>query len=143
MTEMNTIDLAALHAASFVTPRPWSEREFEGLLSMRGVFLVTGSGPSFAMGRVVEHEAELLTLAVAPEARGQGLGRAILEAYEDAAKTREAITSFLEVSEHNIPAIALYKTADYRESGRRKFYYTTPDRKKLDALLFSKRLKHT
>ncbi|WP_417261868.1 ribosomal protein S18-alanine N-acetyltransferase [Celeribacter sp.] len=135
--------LAEIHAASFETPRPWSATEFAGLLSMTGVFLVTGDGPSFALGRFVPHEAELLTLAVAPEARGQGLGRKILKAYEKEADRQIALKSFLEVAADNEAAISLYLSEGYSESGRRKQYYTAPDKTKVDALVMEKRIKHT
>lgn len=110
---------------------------------MRETFLVTGAGPSFAMGRYAAHEAELLTIAVSPEARGQGLGRDMLRAYEEEAKSRLALTSFLEVAETNTVAISLYRSEGYSESGRRPRYYSTPTNEKIDALLFSKPLKHT
>lgn len=135
--------LADIHAASFETPRPWSASEFEGLLSMTGVFLVTGDGPSFAIGRFVPHECELLTLAVAPEARGRGLGRKILRAYEKEAENLLALKSFLEVAATNEVAISLYRAEGYHESGLRKGYYRAPDKSKIDALLFTKRIKHT
>lgn len=107
---------------------------------MPGVFLVTGQGPGFALGRAIAGEAELLTLAVAPAARGQGHGRSILTAFEAQALAQEAEMAFLEVAADNAPAIALYQSAGYRESGLRKGYYTTPDGAKIDALLFKKAL---
>ncbi|SFJ33488.1 GNAT family N-acetyltransferase [Celeribacter neptunius] len=143
MPSLSSQLLAEIHAACFETPRPWSAQEFDSLLSMKGVFLVTGEGPSFALGRYVPHECELLTLAVAPEARGRGFGRAMLRAYEKEADRRIALKSFLEVAEDNAVAISLYRAEGYSESGRRKHYYTRPDRSKIDALIFTKRIKHT
>ncbi len=95
------------------------------------------------MGRTAAHEAELLTLAVHPEARGHGLGREMLHAYEEEAKSRLALVSFLEVAETNTVAISLYLSEGYSESGRRPRYYTTPSNEKIDALVLSKPLKHT
>ncbi|WP_339694429.1 GNAT family N-acetyltransferase [Celeribacter baekdonensis] len=140
---MTPEELAALHFASFQTPRPWSAKDFAGLLSMRENFIITGDGPSFIMGRTAAHEAELLTLAVHPEARGHGLGREMLHAYEEEAKSRLALVSFLEVAETNTVAISLYLSEGYSESGRRPRYYTTPSNEKIDALVLSKPLKHT
>ncbi|MBU2868785.1 GNAT family N-acetyltransferase [Pacificibacter marinus] len=131
-------DLAALHKASFTLPRPWSETEFAGLLSMADVFLTCGDGPSFALGRVVAGEAELLTLAVDPNAQGRGLGRVALEAYEVEARRRGADISFLEVATTNTVAIKLYLSHGYAESGRRRAYYAAPDGTKIDAFVFSK-----
>mgnify|MGYP005987755015 CR=1 FL=1 len=133
--------LAGLHKACFTLPRPWSETEFAGLLSMNGVFLITKDGPAFAVGRVAAGEAELLTLAVDPNAQGRGFGRASLAAYEAGARTRGAQVSFLEVAETNATAIKLYLSHGYSESGRRHDYYTGPDGSKVDALVFSKPLE--
>ena len=133
-------DLAALHTSCFTMPRPWSETEFAGLLSSYGVFLVTGDGPSFAMGRVIAGEAELLTLAVNPSGQRHGFGRAALTHYETEARRRDAETSFLEVTATNTPAINLYLSHGYTESGRRRGYYTAADGSKIDALVLSKLL---
>ncbi|WP_417271414.1 GNAT family N-acetyltransferase [Celeribacter sp.] len=133
--------LAALHADAFETPRPWSQTELAGLLSSYGVFLVESDGPSMAMGRVIADEAELLTLAVASQARGRGFGRAALRAYEAQAWNRGARTSFLEVAADNQTAISLYHSDCYSESGRRRAYYTRPDGSKIDAIVLTKRLK--
>lgn len=138
---LSPADLAALHKASFTTPRPWSETEFAGLLSMAGVFLICGDGPSFALGRVMVGEAELLTLAVHPNAQGRGLGREALVAYEAGAGARGGETSFLEVASTNTTAIALYLSHGYSESGRRRAYYSAPNGAKIDALVFSKPLE--
>ena len=140
---MSPEELATLHAVSFQTPRPWSVKDFAGLLSMRENFIITGDGPSFIMGRYAANEAEVLTLAVHPEARGLGLGRVMLRAYEKEAKSRLALMSILEVAENNTVAISLYLSEGYSESGRRPRYYTTPENTKIDALVLSKPLKHT
>jgi ribosomal-protein-alanine N-acetyltransferase len=137
---LSNADLATLHKASFTLPRPWSETEFAGLLSMADVFLTCGDGPSFALGRVVVGEAELLTLAVDPSAQGRGLGRSALDAYEAEARRREAEVSFLEVAVTNSVAIKLYLSHGYSESGRRRAYYAAPDGTKIDAFVFSKPL---
>ena len=102
--------LAALHARCFTMPRPWSEAEFAELLESPHAFLVTAPG-GFLLGRVIAGEAELLTVAVAPESRRRGTGRALLQAFSEAARARAADTAFLEVAEDNAPARALYRAA--------------------------------
>lgn len=77
----------------------------------------------FAVGRVAADEAELLTLAVAPEARRQGVGRRLLSAFETEAKARGARTVFLEVAETNAAARCLYAGAGYASAGYRRDYY--------------------
>ncbi len=136
---MSPADVAALHAAGFTTPRPWSAAEIAGLLELPGVFLV-GDARGFALGRAVLDEAELLTLVVAPAARRQGLGRALLAGFEAEARARGAGRAFLEVAADNGAALALYRQEGWSEDGRRRGYYRTPEGTQVDALLLSRRL---
>lgn len=120
---MTPADLAGLHARCFFTaPRPWSAAEFASLLSSAGVFLLSRPG-GFLLGRVVADEAELLTLAVAPEARRQGLGRALTADFAATAHAQGAATAFLEVAEANAAARSLYAGLGWREAGLRRGYY--------------------
>ena len=131
--------LAAVHGASFETPRPWSAAEFASLLADPMVFAV-GDAAGFAFGRVVADEAELLTLTVAPTARRRGLARACLAAFESTAKARGAATAFLEVAAGNTPAIALYQGAGWHQTGRRPGYFRHGDGGREDALILTKPL---
>jgi ribosomal-protein-alanine N-acetyltransferase len=78
-----------------------------------------------------EDEAELLNLAVAPEARRRGVAGALL------ATLREIATGniFLEVAETNTPAIALYRKFGWEPVGVRKDYY---DRGTTNAVVMKK-----
>ena len=114
--------LAAIHAACFTRPRPWSAAEFAGLLAEPMNFLLTRP-QGFLLGRCLLDEAELLTLAIAPQARRQGLGTALLTEFETEAATRGAVTAFLEVAADNAPAQALYAGAGWQDAGRRRDYY--------------------
>jgi ribosomal-protein-alanine N-acetyltransferase len=134
--------MAALHALCFDTPRPWSEAEFASLLTGVGVFTV-GDERCLAMGRAVAGEVELLTLAVHPDTRGQGLGRSTLASFERMAIQRGAVHAFLEVAADNLVAIALYTSAGYHESGRRRGYYSPKSGPAIDALVLTKPLKAT
>lgn len=131
---MTPADLARLHAAWFTTPRPWSETEFASLLDGQGAFLVTDP-QGFALGRALAGEAELLTIAVAPEARRQGVGSRILRRFLDMAEDKGAATVYLEVAADNLAAITLYRGAGFAEAGRRKAYYRMPDGERIDALV--------
>ena len=64
-------------------------------------------------------EAELLNLAVRPEDRRMGVASALLSALE----THALGPLFLEVSEHNVPAIALYLRHGWQQIAVRKGYY--------------------
>lgn len=132
-------DLADLHARCFTSPRPWSAEEFAALLADASVFLCHAP-QGFLLGRVAADEAELLTLAVAPEARRQGTGRRLLDDFHAECRRRGAVTAFLEVAADNLPAIALYAAAGWHESGRRRGYYRRPDAAPCDALILRRDL---
>lgn len=136
---MTPKQMASLHASCFTMPRPWLAAEFAEMLSQTGVFAITGSA-GFALGRAIADEAELLTLAVAPSLRRCGHGRALLAAFEAAARQRAAQWVFLEVAASNGAARALYAQAGYREIARRSGYYAAPDGRAVDALLLRRAL---
>lgn len=131
--------LAAIHCAAFRDSRPWSAQEFASLLASDHCFLIHDD-QSFALGRAIADEAELLTLATAPAARRQGRARARLAAFEDMARARGATSAFLEVAADNMAAQALYARAGYAETARRKGYYARPDGPAVDALILRKPL---
>jgi ribosomal-protein-alanine N-acetyltransferase len=79
-------------------------------------------------------EAELVRIAVAPERRGQGLGRALLEHCQAALAAEGIATLHLEVRASNATAQALYRRCGWREAGLRKGYYKDGE----DAVLFSR-----
>lgn len=132
---MASDDLAALHLRCFFGhPRPWSAPEFEDLLNSPLNFLLTRP-QGFLLGRAVAGEAELLTLAVAPEARRQGVGSALLRDFAVASQARGAAEAFLEVAEGNAGAIALYAGRGWESAGRRRNYYAPG----IDAILMRRR----
>ncbi len=130
--------LTALHARAFTTPRPWTRSEFDGFLADPLVFLLIEGDAGFLLGRAVAGEAELLTLAVAPEARGRGLGQRLVLRFLYQARLRGAGTAFLEVAEDNAPARAVYARAGFAETGRRRRYYRTPEGRSIDALVLAR-----
>ncbi len=67
--------------------------------------------------------ARLYSMAVAPERRGHGLGRALLRAAETAALDGGAAVMRLEVSPDNAAAVALYRSAGYVDFGIYHAYY--------------------
>ena len=133
--------LATLHACCFTTPRPWSAAEFADFLGAPMCFLLTEPA-GFLLGRVIADEAELLTVAVDPAARRQGMGARLLAGFAATAKARGAATAFLEVAAGNAPAQALYAQAGWVTAGRRKAYYHAPDGTAEDALVMTRDLSH-
>lgn len=136
---MTPDSLALLHAAAFADQRPWSAAEFETLLASPHVFLVA-EARGFALGRVIVDEVELLTIATAPEARRQGVGRRLMQAFEAEAKGRGVALAHLEVAADNLPALALYQAQGWVETGRRAGYYPRSDGSPADALMMQKTL---
>lgn len=113
--------LAALHAACF--PDAWDAAAIAQLLGTPGTFALYHQD-GFVLARTAAAEAEILTLAVAPAARGRGLGRALLQAAIKQAHATGAQTMFLEVGADNPPALALYAGLGFVQVGTRKAYYS-------------------
>ena len=105
--------------------RAWGADEFRALVDSDHVFAI-GDGRSFALGRAIAGEAELLTIATAPQFQRQGLARQVLQRFEAEAMVRNADRAFLEVAETNRAAAHLYQSAGYRGIARREGYYQTP-----------------
>lgn len=132
--------LAEIHAACFTdAPRPWTAREFARLLPDAAVLLVAEQD-GFALGRLAGPEAELLTIAVLPTARGRGLGGRLLAALETGLAGRGVVELFLEVSHVNTPARRLYARAGFAEVGRRPGYYRPAECAPSDALVLRKEI---
>ena len=137
---MTPATLAALHARCFQTPRPWSEAEFETLLADPLVFLLVEGDAGLLLGRAVAGEAELLTIAVAPEARRRGLGRKLMARFLYQAQLRGVERAFLEVAADNPAAIALYESSGFQPAGMRRGYYQSPTGQRIDALVLARDL---
>ncbi|MEC7764496.1 MAG: GNAT family N-acetyltransferase [Pseudomonadota bacterium] len=131
--------MAEIYAAAFATGRAWSALEIAELIGGAGGFAVYREA-GFAIGRAIAGEAELITLAVRPEARRKGEGRALLSAFEVAARARAAETMFLEVAADNAAAYSLYQATGWVETGRRKGYYPRQHGPAVDAILMTKPL---
>lgn len=132
--------LAALHRRCFTSPPPWGAADFAAMLADPLVFLLVEGDAGFLLGRAVAGEAELLTLAVAPEARRRGLARRLVTRFLYQARLRGAARAFLEVSAGNAAAAALYDSAGFAEAGRRKGYYAAPGGGRADAVVMARAL---
>jgi ribosomal-protein-alanine N-acetyltransferase len=114
--------LAAIHAAAFPPGAAWSAGTIATLLGMEGVVGLHAPG-GFILARRVLDEAEILTLAVHPDSRQQGIGQALVETAALAVAAAGAKVMFLEVAEDNAPAMALYARSGFERAGRRRDYY--------------------
>lgn len=130
---------AQIHAA------PWSYGNFrDALTAGYGTQVGEREGRIVAFGVMMRApgEAQILNLSVAPDARRQGLGRALLERFVDDALRSGAEQIFLEVRVSNRPAIDLYESAGFEAVARRVNYYPPSGRDAgEDALVMRRSLK--
>jgi ribosomal-protein-alanine N-acetyltransferase len=128
--------LSAIHARAFPQDEFWDAHIIAGQLSQPGVFGLLDERGGMLLARLAADEAEVLTVAVVPERRQQGLGAALMRAAAEEARSRGAIKLFLEVSTRNPAARGLYQQLGFAQVGRRAGYYADGT----DALVLSKDL---
>jgi [ribosomal protein S18]-alanine N-acetyltransferase len=110
---------------------PWPVNAFESLPGNKRVFFaVVDAGGGRIAGYVVAwyvmDEGELANLAVAPAHRGRGIGKLLLDAAIEDARSRHISELYLEVRESNANARRLYESREFVEVTRRKGYYRSP-----------------
>ncbi len=81
-------------------------------------------------------DGEIANIAVSAPFRRKGVGRSLMLAMQDAAKSLGTTRSLLEVREGNERALALYEGLGYREYGRRANYYPDGETAILMELVF-------
>jgi len=119
--------MAALHQRCF--PRPWDDDALATFIAAPDTLCLLGSVDSdevpsgFLIARKAADEAELLTLAVTPERRRVGLGKALLKSAIAALAGSGAKQLFLEVEDGNEAALRLYRSLGAVPVGRRARYY--------------------
>lgn len=129
--------MAEVHASAF--ERPWDAATFETLCGQPGVAAL-GDTDGFILIRTVVDEAEILTLAVRPEARRRGAGARLVAAGAETARKQGAVSLHLEVADDNAAALVLYARAGFLETGRRAGYYPREGRPAAAALLLTLKL---
>lgn len=90
----------------------------------------------FTLSRQAADEEELLLIAVRPEFREQGVGRALMTGFIDAARDRGSRKLFLEMRSGN-PAEHLYRAFGFEQVGMRRGYYRGAVGGPLDAVTFA------
>ena len=118
---------------------PWSEKsiasELENPLSVWLVAVDGGQLIGYVGSQTVLGETDMMNLAVAPEARRRGTGRALVLALVDALTEKGSHSLMLEVRVSNTPAQKLYESLGFSQVGRRPKYYVNP---REDALILRK-----
>lgn len=108
---------------------PWSENALsEELANENSHFLVAVSdGVAGYIGvQEICGEAYITNVAVFDKYRKLGIGRALLRAACDGAKSRGCEFITLEVRESNLAAISLYDSEGFKIAGIRKNFYSSP-----------------
>ncbi|WP_224249193.1 ribosomal protein S18-alanine N-acetyltransferase [Hyalangium gracile] len=139
MTHEDMPAVIALEQAAF--RNPWSpellRRELDHDWST--IFLVEEPQPGgsrkllgLAIFWIVQDEVHVLNVAVAPEHRRRGVGRAVMDEVLARGRHRRCTLATLEVRRSNEAAIGLYKSLGFRTVGVRPNYYVD---EKEDALV--------
>jgi len=132
-------DVLAIEMASF--PSPWSRKLFEEEIgrtfsdSVVAVEEPGGEVVGYTICWTVGEESHLLNIAVRPDARGRGVGRALLKDCLRRAARAGSRRIFLEVRPSNQQAIRIYRREGFRFVGIREGYYTDTGE---DAIVFSR-----
>ncbi len=130
-------DVLAIEKASFASP--WSRDMFLEELDNRNarllVFRLEDKLVGYICFWVVLDEVHIMNIAVHPEQRGRGYGRAILAYLESWCLQKGVKRLILEVGRRNLPARRLYRRIGFHSIGFRKQYYAVA---KDDALVMEK-----
>ena len=139
MQQSHIAQITALEKQCFSDP--WSETSVRSELSNPLSFWLVAEEDGKLIGYVgsqsVPPEADVMNLAVAPEWRNKGVGRALMTALIAQLHSRGITALFLEVRVGNTPAQNLYRSLGFVEAGRRPKYYVNPTE---DALILRKEL---
>lgn len=135
-----------MHAAfDPVYGEAWNAAQCAAVIGGPGVWLLIaeleGRPAGFALTRSIVDEAELLLIAVHPDARRCGVGAALLEAVLDGCRQRSVDRVFLEVRACN-SAIGLYTSFGFCKVGERRNYYRGANGRLYDAHSYSLTLKN-
>ena len=130
LTNEHLASVASLEQMCF--SEPWSEAALSLLCREGGVGVVIPDGESetakaYGGMTVVLDEGSITNIAVRPDVRRQGLGRAVVEALLDRARSLGVTDVYLEVRLSNEPAIALYRALGFDVVGTRKNFYKQPN----------------
>lgn len=128
-TSADLDDLVALEQRSFSGDRLSRAQYRRHLDSNSAQVLVASLNHHLFLGSAVlffrkgSTLARVYSLATQPEARGRGVGAALLEAAAEAARRHGCHAVRLEVRTDNVSAIGLYEGHGYRRIGRYSNYY--------------------
>ena len=139
MSETDLNAVLTIEQDSFSTP--WRREHFEHEIAAPHSFPFIAECNVIVVGYVclisLFEEAQILDIAVAPEQRGRGIARMLMDHAISVARENDAEVLALEVRVSNIAAITLYEQSGFVRTGLRQKYYEGRD----DAVLMEKSLK--
>lgn len=118
---------------------PWPESVLRHYLSKTHCVWVLENEQrvvAYAVNTLIAGDAELLMIAVSPQAQGRGYGRQLMNAIHQYLQEQQAEQWFLDVRASNDSAINLYESMGFAQVGARANYYPSPDGHE-DALLYA------
>ena len=119
--------IAALEKECFSSP--WSENAILESYNADTVFYVFEENKNilgYAGIQVALDEGYVTNIAVTKQARGRGIGKALVDSLINFGKNKNLAFISLEVRESNIPAISLYTKSGFKDMGKRKNFYQNP-----------------
>lgn len=144
-SEADAACFAVLHARAF--EKGWPAGDIGSLLLHPAHIALAaeqaGRVVGFAIGWAAAGESEILTIAVDPDMRRAGIGRALMSAMLDLARAAGAEAMVLDVDTDNTAARELYIALGFGQVGRRKAYYAVADGAPRDALVLRRPLLDT
>ena len=130
--------LANLHNLCFEqTPPPYSAASFYEFLKDVNCHLFEKGRKGFAIAKLCDEVADIVTIAVDPNFQRSGVGEQLLRKLINKLTLLGANQFFLEVADNNLPAINLYRKLNFKPIYKRKNYFSNND-KKLDATVFKR-----
>ena len=136
MDKSHISDIANIEKICFASP--WTEDGIAEELENPLAHFLVAVGDS-VMGYIGVHEicgeGSITNVAVLPNFRCNGIGKALVSAAINGAKERNCEFITLEVRKSNFPAISLYSSLEFEQVGLRKNFYSSPNE---DAVLMTK-----
>lgn len=137
MTALSIPSVAALEEACF--SHPWKRESIEECFQNPAYYFFVAKDEEnqvagYIATYIVRDEAFVENVCVSPDARRQGIGKALVKRAMENAKSNGASFLSLEVRRSNKPAIELYSGLDFDIEATRKKYYSDPEE---DALIMT------
>ncbi len=134
-------DVAEIEKACFA--HPWTAAQIEEYYNNPNAYFFTAIEEDRVVGYIgtymVMDECFITNVAVLPDYRGHGIGRALVERATTNAMNNGASFITLEVRTSNSTAIKIYEENGFFREGVRPGFYRDPDE---DAIIMTRRFKN-